>query len=217
VISGAYKTDFMTDGFKVRVERRDKFLALANALADRWGVTKDFIFAKSRLDHRPVMKQILIMISRAKHPDITGYAIGLMMDMGDHTSVLKAARTGRSRLEKGEKLFMEYYKMVQDLAGDYSLYAEVNEKMKRFLKGEIDQTIRWIDAVEQLPPFYIKVPIKFNGEYDTVIWAPSEKMFISIASKKYPREGVQWLKEPKKKKTQCESVAHDAGTKAMLS
>lgn len=84
------------------------------AMCQRWGVTLIWVKHKSRANDRPMMRKLLWMAGKRKHPDAPYCFLGNLTGANDHAGVIKGIRNGYNWLEVQDEKFLKYYEPVKD-------------------------------------------------------------------------------------------------------
>jgi hypothetical protein len=79
-----------------------------------WGVNLVWVSHKSRANDRPIMRKLLWMAGKRKHPNASYCLLGNLTGTNDHAGVIKGIRCGYNWLEVQDEKFLKYYETVKD-------------------------------------------------------------------------------------------------------
>jgi len=79
-----------------------------------WGVNLRWVSDKSRANDRPIMRKLLWMVGKRKHPNASYCFLGHLTGTNDHAGVIKGIRNGYNWLQVQDEKFLKYYEPVKD-------------------------------------------------------------------------------------------------------
>jgi hypothetical protein len=79
-----------------------------------WGVSLAWVGNKSRANDRPIMRKLLWMAGKRKHPNAPYCFLGNLTGTNDHAGVIKGIRSGYNWLEVQDEKFLKYYEPVKE-------------------------------------------------------------------------------------------------------
>jgi len=84
------------------------------AMCNCWGVNLAWLSHKSRANDRPIMRKLLWMAGKRKHPNAPYCFLGTLTGTNDHAGVIKGIRSGYNWLEVQDEKFLKYFEPVKD-------------------------------------------------------------------------------------------------------
>ena len=79
-----------------------------------WGVSLTWVSNKSRANDRPIMRKLLWMAGKRKHPNASYCFLANLTGTNDHAGVIKGIRSGYNWLQVQDEKFLKYYEPVKD-------------------------------------------------------------------------------------------------------
>lgn len=79
-----------------------------------WGVELSFVQDPSRKNDRPIMRKILWMAAKRRHPDCLFNVLCSLTNVKDHAGVIKGMQQGYNWLGIKDEKFMKYYNPVKE-------------------------------------------------------------------------------------------------------
>jgi hypothetical protein len=79
-----------------------------------WGVNLRWVSDKSRANDRPIMRKLLWMVGKRKHPNASYCFLAHLTGTNDHAGVIKGIRSGYNWLHVQDEKFLKYYEPVKD-------------------------------------------------------------------------------------------------------